>query len=149
MIAVLFFALWLGVCVYALWRGGQPERCVAVIFLIAAPLSSAVYSSSLWRGMQLGIFAVDVAMLGLLLVIALRANRYWPIGMAAMQVLQVIGQLLKLADRDMPIIIYWIGATVWAYPMLILLWLGTVRHHNREKRVGPEPPWSSSLPPPD
>ena len=148
MIAVLFIALWLGVCAYALWRGGQPERFVAIIFLIAAPLSSAVYSANLWHGMQIGIFAVDVVMLGLLLIIALRANRYWPIGMAAMQVLQVVGQLLKLADRDMPVIIYWIGAAVWAYPMLILLLLGALRHRNRVKRLGPEPSWSSSSPPP-
>lgn len=148
MIAVLFIALWLGVCAYALWRGGQPERLVAVMFLIAAPLSSAVYSSRLWHGMQIGIFTVDVVMLGLLVMIALRANRYWPIGMAAMQVLQVVGQLLKLVDRDMPILIYWIGAAVWAYPMLTLLLLGTLRHHNREKRLGPEQPWSSSSPSP-
>ena len=88
-------------------------------------------------------------MLGLLLVIALRANRDWPIAIAAMQVFQVIGQLLKLADRDMPILVYWIGTVVWAYPMLILLLLGTVRHRNRVKRLGPEVSWSRSSPPLD
>jgi len=148
MIAVLFTVLWLGVCAYALWRGGQPERFVAIIFLIAAPLSSAVYSGDLWHGMQIGIFAVDVVMLGLLLAIALRANRYWPIGIVAMQLLQVIGHLLKLADPYMPTLLYWISSVVWAYPMLILLLLGTLRHRNREKRLGPEPPWSNSSPPP-
>ncbi|MEO5493026.1 MAG: hypothetical protein ABIR08_03250 [Sphingomonas sp.] len=148
MIAVLFIVLWLGVCGYALWRGGQPERFVAIIFLVAAPLSSALYSGDSWQGMQFGIFAVDVVMFGVLLVVALRANRYWPIAIAAMQLLQIIGQLLKLADRDMPHIIYWISAVVWAYPMLILLLLGTLRHRNREKRLGPEPSWSNSSPPP-
>lgn len=146
MLGLLFFLLWLGVCAYALWRGGQPERFVAVIFLIAAPLTSAVYSNNSWHGMQLGIFAVDIVMLILLVVIALRANRYWPIGMTAMQLLQVVGQMLKLADLNMPVVIYWIGAVVWAYPMLILLLLGTVRHRNREKRLGPESSWSNSSP---
>jgi hypothetical protein len=148
MIAVLFILLWLGVCAYALWHGGQPERLVAATFLVAAPLSSALYSADRWHGMQLGIFAVDIVMLGLLLAIAFRANRYWPIGIAAMQVLQVIGHLLKLADPHMLTLLYWIGAVVWAYPMLILLALGTVRHRNRVKRLGPEPSWSSSSPPP-
>ena len=81
-------------------------------------------------------------------MIALRANRYWPIGMAAMQVLQVVGTLLMLADRQMVPLLYWISNVVWAYPMLILLALGTVRHRNRVKRLGPEPSWSSSSPPP-
>ncbi|MDB5680426.1 MAG: hypothetical protein JWO16_231, partial [Sphingomonas bacterium] len=79
--------------------------------------------------------------------IALRANRYWPIGIAAMQVLQVVGHLLKLADPHMLPLLYWLSSVVWAYPMLILLALGTVRHRNREKRLGPEPSWSSSSPP--
>ncbi len=144
MVAILFTVLWLGVCAYALWRGGQPERLVAIIFLVAAPLSGVVYSDRLWHGMQLGIFAVDVAMLGLLAIIALRANRYWPIGMAAMQVFQVAGHLLKLADPKLLPLLYWISGVVWAYPMLILLLLGTIRHHNRVKRTGPEPSWSSS-----
>lgn len=148
MIAILFILLWLGVSVYALWRGGQPERFVALMFLVAAPLSSALYSTGRWHGMQLGIFAVDIVMLILLLAIAFRANRYWPIGIAAMQVLQVIGHLLKLADPQMLTVIYWVSAVVWAYPMLLLLLLGTVRHRNREKRLGPEPSWSSSSPQP-
>lgn len=148
MITILFIALWLGVCGYALWRGGQPERCVAVIFLVAALSNWVTYIPNPWRGVQWGIFAVDTVMLALMLAIALRANRYWPIGMAAMQVLQVIGHLLKLADSVMLPMAYWISAAVWAYPMLILLWLGTVRHHNRTKRLGPEPSWSSSSPPP-
>ena len=87
-------------------------------------------------------------MLVLLLAIAFRANRYWPIGMAAMQVLQVVGHLLKLADPHMLPLLYWISSVVWAYPMLILLGLGTVRHRNRVKRLGPEPSWSSSSLPP-
>lgn len=149
MVAVLFLLLWLGVCSYALWRGGQPERSVAAIFLAAVPLGSAAYAAGYhWQGIELGIFGIDLAMLVLLLAIAFRANRYWPIGIAAMQVLQVVGHLLKLADPHMLPLLYWISNVVWAYPMLILLALGTVRHRNRVKRLGPEPSWSnSSLPP--
>lgn len=147
MIAILFLLLWLGVCGYALWRGAQPERFVASMFLAAVPLGSAAYSAGYhWRGIEMGIFGVDLAMLILLLAIALRANRYWPIGIAAMQVLQVIGHLIKLADDHMLPLLYWISNVVWAYPMLILLLLGTVRHRNREKRLGPEPSWSRSSP---
>jgi hypothetical protein len=97
--------------------------------------------------MDLGVFGLDVLMLVLLLAIAFRANRYWPIGVGAMQMLQVVGHLLKLADPGMLPMLYWLSSVVWAYPMLLLLLLGTVRHRNREKRLGPEPSWSKSSPP--
>lgn len=148
-IVILFIALWFGVCGFALWRGGTPERLVALIFLILGPLSGVAHSLGYqWRGVDVGVFLLDFVMLLLLLAIALKANRYWPIAMAAMQVFQVIGHLIKLADPRMLPLVYWISAVVWAYPMLILLLLGTLRHRNRVKRLGPEPSWSSSSPPP-
>lgn len=149
MIVILFLGLWLGVCGYALWRGGQPERLVAGMFLIAFLLGSFINAKFRSDGIQWGSLGVDLTMLALLLVIALRANRYWPMGVAAMQLLQVGGHLLKLADPTMLPLLYWLSSVVWAYPMLILLLLGVVRHHNREKRLGPEAPWSNSSPPPD
>ena len=145
MVVLLFLVLWLGVCFYALWRGGQPERFVALSFL-AAFLTGLLLNrlGYRWHDLQLGSFGVDAMLLLLLLVIAFRANRFWPIGMAAMQLLQVTGHLLKLADPRMLPLLYWISSVMWAYPMLLLLWLGTIRHHNRVKRYGPERSWSGS-----
>lgn len=149
MIVILFLGLWLGVCGYALWRGGQPERLVAGMFLIAFPLGSFINAKLRSEGIQWGSLSVDLALLVLLLMIALRANRYWPMGIVAMQLLQVMGHLLKLADPTMLPLLYWLSSVVWAYPMLILLLLGAVRHRNRVRRLGPEPSWSNSSPQPD
>jgi uncharacterized membrane-anchored protein len=148
MTAVLFLLPWLAVCGYAAWRGGQPERFVAIMFLIAFPLGAFLNAKFRSQGIQIGSFSVDVAMLILLLAIALKANRYWPMGMVAMQLLEVVGHLLKLADPRMMPLLYWISSVMWAYPMLILLALGTLRHRNRIRRLGPESSWSSSSPPP-
>lgn len=142
MIYFLFAFLWLGSCGYALWRGGRPEQLVAVIFLIGSPLTIVAYTPDPWRGVQWGILAIDSVILVLLLAIAFRANRYWPMGVAAMQLLEVVGHLLKLTDPTMLHVVYWISAVVWAYPMLLLLALGTLRHHNRVKRFGPETSWN-------
>ena len=149
MIALLFLLPWLGVCIYALWRGGRPEQCVALIFLSAFPAGLAINSIGYrWQGLQLGSFGIDLTMFALLLIIALRANRYWPMGIAAMQLLQVMGHLLKLADPRMMMLLYWLSSVVWAYPMLVLLLLGTIRHRNREKLLGREASWSNSSRPP-
>jgi hypothetical protein len=143
----LFAFLWLGSCGYALWRGGQPERFVAIMFVVAVLLNWVIYIPNPWRGVQWGILGVDTVMLILMLAIAFRANRYWPMGMAAMQLLEVVGHLIKLTDPAMLHVVYWVSAVVWGYPMLLLLWLGTIRHHNRVKKFGPERPWSGSSTP--
>lgn len=146
-IMIAFLLLLFGVCAYALWRGGQPERLVAAVFLLGAVLSGFVQGPQWqWRGVEIGILTIDATMLVLLVWIALRADRYWPIAVAAMQVLQVVGHLLKLADPRMLPLLYWISNVVWAYPMIAVLGLGTLRHRNRVKRSGAERHWSVSSP---
>jgi hypothetical protein len=145
MILVAFLAFWLVSCGYALISGGIPERIAAGIFLLAFPASRLAFSLG-WSvaGLSLGVLIVDLAMLLPMLWIALKANRLWPIPMAAMQALQILGHVLKLADPTMLPLLYWLSRIAWAYPMLVLLVLGTLRHANRERRLGAEQPWSSS-----
>lgn len=140
-----FLAFWIAACGYALWRGGAPERWVGAIFLLAFPASRLAYGLGWdWAGLTLGVLLVDLAMLVALVGIALRANRQWPIPMAAMQILQTVGHLLKLAEPSMLPLLYWLSRVSWAYPMLLLLALATLRHANRERRLGAERPWSRS-----
>ncbi|WP_404373718.1 hypothetical protein AB5I39_08575 [Sphingomonas sp. MMS24-J45] len=142
MILAAFLAFWLFVCGYALWRGGAPERAAAAVFLLAFPASRVAFLTG-WHfhGLAVGVLLVDLAMLLPLVWIALRANRQWPIPMAAMQMLGLAGHFLKLAEPSMLPLLYWLGRIAWAYPMLVLLALATLRHVNRERRLGAEPPW--------
>lgn len=145
MIFAIFLAFWVAICGYALWRGGAPERLVGVIFLLAFPASRLAYATGwTFQGLAMGVFFVDVMMFIAMFWIAMNANRQWPIPMVAMQGLQVLGHFLKLSEPSMLPLLYWLGRIAWSYPMLVLLALATLRHVNRERRLGAEPPWSRS-----
>lgn len=141
-----FLLFWLSTCFYSLWRGGGPERLVAALFLAAVPASMALLILP-WRvrEVHLGIAAVDLLMLVALLPVAWRANRLWPLAMAGLQGLQVVGHLLKLSEPTaLPPILYWLTSAFWAYPMLALLLVAAIRHRARERTFGPEPSWTTS-----
>jgi hypothetical protein len=140
-----FIAFWFLTCAYSLWRGGGPERFVATLFLLAVPASIAAFSLG-WRhdGVNLGLVIVDVAMLAGLFPIAWAANRFWPLAITGMQIILVVGHVLKLAQpTGLPPLLYWLTSAFWAYPMLALLALGTIRHQARTKKLGSEPSWSA------
>jgi hypothetical protein len=142
----VFFVLLALCCGYAWIKGGAPERAGALIFAAAAVLSTALASArpSRFGSVELGVFAVDVAMLAALLVLALRANRFWPLCVTALQVIGTAGHAVKLADPKVFPLAYAIVLALWSYPMLFLLALGTWNHQKRLTRYGADKSWSNS-----
>ena len=58
------------------------------------------------------------------LILALRAERYWPLWVAALQVIGTAGYFVKLADPDVIRRAYAFALAFWSYPMLLLIALG-------------------------
>src|SRR5687767_1986198 len=96
----IYYAILLPCCLYALLRGGEPERIGAAIFAIASILTTVALSapSSRYQWVEVGALAVDVAMLVAVVALALRANRFWPLWVAALQAIGTAGHAVKLAD---------------------------------------------------
>jgi hypothetical protein len=137
-------------CVYAFARGGAPERigmaiiagnAILTFFLVSAPPIR-------FEGVEIGVFSVDVlAFLGFV-ALALYANRYWPIWVSALLGLGVLGSLAMLLH---PRVIPWAYAVVlsiWSYPILLLVAIGTHCHRRRLTRNGADPSWTRSSVPP-
>ena len=145
MMLVAFMLLTFGISSYALWRGGAPERWVAVLFLLGMILSMAISIAMppTPRGFQAGIFCVDALMLCAMVAVMLRARRYWPIAVAAMQLLSVMGHVIKLVDPQVMTVVYWITSAFWALPQLAILAIGTTRHRSRLRRSGSDPDWTT------
>jgi hypothetical protein len=150
MLRLFFFvALQLSVSMYAIVRGGAPERIVGGLMLVAFSASMLMQSQFPVRfhGVELGIFIVDCAMLAALLAVALRAERFWPIWMTGLQAVAVAAHLAKMAN---PAVIPWAYAAMlafWSYPMMAMLAIGTWRHRRRMAAFGADRSWSSSSPP--
>lgn len=121
----IWVAALLGVSAYALWRGGRVERIVAVANVVAWCASMLVQNRHNWVDPQWGVFAVDVAFLGVLLWFVVRSERIWILPAAAFQLLAVITHAGILADKGVRALAYLVALSAWSYLVLITLAVGT------------------------
>lgn len=131
---------------FALWKGGAPERIVALLFLAAAGATRLVQqgASGMFEDLELDVLAIDLILLALLVAIALRADRIWPIWMVGLHGLTVGVHAAKAYDPGIVPWIYGLAVGKLAYPMLLLLIAATVRHRTRLTRYGIDPSWKRS-----
>jgi hypothetical protein len=141
-----YYALLALAWIYALLRGGAPERIGATIIGVGSILSLAAVSgpANIYMSVEIGVFVVDAVCLAAFLVLALRANRYWPLWVAGLQLIGTAGHAVKLADPEIIRRAYQIVLVFWSYPMLLLIVLGTWRHQQRLAKFGADRSWSSS-----
>jgi hypothetical protein len=142
---VLFDGLLVLCCGYAFLRGGTPERIAAAIFFVGNALTwvATSYSGNRFGSVEVGVLIVDLGCLVGFMVLALRAERYWPLWVTALQIIGTAGHAVKLAAPDMIPWGYAFLLAAGSYPMLLLIALGTFRHQLRLARHGVDPSWST------
>lgn len=143
--SILFMVL-LATCIpYALLRGAAPERIGALVAAAATILSGLALAGSriVYQNAEIGTFGVDVAALAAFFALALRADRYWPLLAAGLQGDAVMIHLCKILQPDILPLGYAIGLSIWSYPILLVLAIGTYRHRRRIAAYQIDPSWSS------
>lgn len=132
---LLFWLLLLLSCGYAGWRGRKYERLAALVFVTATIFS--VLSHSPLRGRYVGIetsdLIVDTAVLVAMLAIALASDRFWPLWVAGLQLVDSMSHLMKAIDPDLIPQVYGAAERVWSYPILFILLIGAWRQHHRNR----------------
>jgi hypothetical protein len=93
------------VCGGAFWKGDREQQAAALGVLLSW-LATIVLRDTRWIGPQWGAFAADTLLLAMLIVIAVRSHRYWPMVAAAFQLLCVLTHVTRLIDP---------GVRNWAY----------------------------------
>ena len=140
----VFNALLLVIAGYAFWRGGAPERVVGGLMIAAALATAAV--SYLTRAdfaqIVLWLLVVDTLFFLGLCTVAATADRYWPLWIAALQFDALAIHAVRGYDAKLISFIYAMSSGQIAYPMLVILAWGTLRHRQRERLGGPEPGWT-------
>lgn len=129
-----FFRLLLILIVaYALWRGGRDERIAALICVAGTIATLAVISplNARFEGVELAVLGVDLAVLAGFVAIALHSNRYWPLWISGVQLTTVMGHAMKEVHSDLMPRAYAASLTFWAYWVILILAIGTWRHHRR------------------
>lgn len=130
---VVFYILFLSTCAYAFWRGGPDERRGAWIFILGviASLIAMANVTQRWHQFEPGLAAVDLAIFLAYLWLALRSDKYWPLGMAGLALAVMGGHALRLVMPGLPAWQYWLGSVVWSWGMVLTLLGGIIRHHRR------------------
>ena len=137
--AILFSALLFPICFYALWRGGWDERIVASLCLIGtlATMLAIAPLSVRYESVERGIALVDLAVLAGFVTVALTSQRFWPLWVAGLQLTTALGHGLKALDSDLLPQAYGAALQVWAFPILIILAVGTWRRQRRLRASDP------------
>lgn len=142
--ALVFDVLQLSACVYALKRGGMPERWVAAMMAVAATASAMVpiHAHSSYNSVEWIRLGIDAALFLALLALAVRANRYWPLWMASLQLIALGVHGVRGYDLTLLPRVYARVLGEISYPMILLLVIGTYRHQIRLQRRGADESWS-------
>ncbi len=129
---------------YALWRGGAPERIVATALVSAYVVTVMSWSPlpARFYGLELNVFATDLVLFGLLMVVALRADRGWPLLVAALQLDAVGAHFVKLIAPDTIRVAYALLITIWSWPIQLILAVATWRHAARVAASGGDRAWA-------
>ena len=130
---IIFWIVLFATCGYALWRGRKYERIAAIVFIAATVLSFLTHSPlrSRYFGIELSDLIVDNAVLVAVIAIALVSDRFWPLWIAGLQLVDSMSHLLKAIDVDLVPRVYGAAERFWSYPILIILLVGAWRQNRR------------------
>ncbi|MEO0032804.1 MAG: hypothetical protein RIS94_2562 [Pseudomonadota bacterium] len=134
---------------FAARKGDEPERLVAGVLLATFLLDVAnhsLFGDPGWFAVNPGHLVIDGWAFIVLLWVALRANRGWPLWVSASQVLVVLGHVAKLWDMNVVRKAYWAMTQMPFVFQLAVLALGTIAHAGRQRRIGWYHPWRPELP---
>jgi hypothetical protein len=145
--AIFFIIFCILCCGYGIVRGGKPEKIAGTLLLTSAVASVILQlpENFRFRVFDTGMFAVDIVLLGGLLLLAIISNRFWPIWLSAMQLLTVTSHPAILIRPDVIPYAYWKAVTLWSYPMLLLLAWGAFCRHQRMKTKGVDICWKKPV----
>lgn len=132
--------------------GKGPERLSAAVLVASPALSAAAFHVpglpiTLGR-MMIAHFAADSVILLALLLIAVEANRIYPLVLAALQLLILLTQLAQLFDGALTSKADELLLCGPAWLEMAVLTLGLLFHTWRERHWGPTRSWRKSGDPP-
>jgi hypothetical protein len=142
----IFLVLLVLCCAGAFIWGGGPERAGMAIYAAGsvATYILVITSPIHYRGVEVGVLTVDLLVFLGFILVALRAERYWPLWVSALVGVGVLGHLAMLLHPRVIPSAYAAVLSMWSYPILLVIAAGTAAHRRRLKRNGADPSWTRS-----
>lgn len=129
---------------YSMWWGGAPERRVGAAMLAAYVATLFSHSDFVIRFTQVevGVLVIDLALMLVLAAVALKADRGWPFLLAGLHLTTLGAHAARVLHSSMIEVTYAVMLTMWSYPMVVALAIGTWRHQKRLRVSGYDRDWS-------
>lgn len=125
-------------------RGGEPEKYASLTFALALAtgiILRSVRGAANFRHFDFPQLSIEAVVLVAVLAIAVRANRWWPICVASLQVLIVAAHLAKLAPTGGMAGVYWLMTTLPTYCQYLVLGFGVQSYILRQEDPHHYPDW--------
>ncbi|SEH12533.1 hypothetical protein SAMN05428974_0495 [Sphingopyxis sp. YR583] len=138
--------LWVSLLSVAVLRwGAAPERiCVATLF--AVTFGDPIYHllvqrAPVYGSVDIGHLVIDVGVALVFVGVALRANRVYPLWLAAFQLVSVLSHFAREVTDSFPKLAYGMMSYGPFYIILAIMTGGLVFHARRRKHLGPYRSW--------
>ena len=131
--------------------GAAPERiCVATLF--AVTFGDPVYHilverAPVYGSVDIGHLVIDVGVAAVFVAVALRANRVYPLWLAAFQLVSVLSHFAREEIASFPKLAYGLMSYGPFYIILLIMRGGLAFHARRTKYLGRYRSWRSSSSP--
>lgn len=135
----------------ALRWGAAPERiCVATLFTVTYgdPLYHALAGrGAIYGTVDVGHLVIDVGVAAIFVAVALRANRVYPLWLAAFQLVSVLSHFAREVTDSFPKLAYGLMSYGPFYIILMIMAGGLIFHARRSRHLGPYRSWRRSSSP--
>lgn len=101
--AIVGAAFMVGMGVFAAIKGDRTERFGAGAYLLAWFASIVLQGNSGFRGMPIGLFLIDIALLITFVALAWRSARSWPVWACGAQLITVMCHIMILTGQKVPL----------------------------------------------
>lgn len=130
--------VYLGVCFLAVWKGEWAERIIGAAKPAAWGLS--IVSNGLnFTQTRWGAISADILLLILMLFVALKSEKYWPLWIAGFQVLAVVTHVASISDPAVGAWAYATAAVIFTHLSTFALGVGVwgcIRQRAVARRMG-------------
>jgi len=121
---------------FALLKGGEPERIGAGAYLMAWFASVLVQSNAGLMGVQWAMFAIDIAVLLVFIAMVWKAPRSWPVWACALQLLTVTSHVMLMMKLPTPISAFYTVVNMTGYGIMLAIAVGTFWAWQERRAIG-------------
>jgi len=121
---------------FALAKGGKPERIGAGTMLVAWFLSILAQMITGYDAMQWPVLIIDVVVLAIFVALVWKSPRSWPVWASGLQLLAVASHVMVLLQMKPTISAFYTVVNMTAYGIMLAITIGAILAWQERRAIG-------------